>query len=73
MYLGGAIYNKTDFTKTFTGDRSGMVEKVILTKLANKEIINAVVYNDTWRHLMEEQDFQRMFNEKNWIINDAKH
>lgn len=50
-----------------------MVEKVILTKLANKEIINAVVYNDTWRHLMEEQDFQRMFNEKNWIINDAKH
>lgn len=73
MYLGGAIYNKTDFTKIFTGDRSGMVEKVILTKLANKEIINAVVYNDTWRHLMEEQDFQRMFNEKNWIINDAKH
>lgn len=71
MYLGGAIYNKNDFIKTFDGDRSGMVEKVILPKLQNKEIINSVVYNGAWRHLMEEQDYQRMYNEKKWIVNES--
>lgn len=27
MYLGGAIYNKSDFLENFDGDFSGMVEK----------------------------------------------
>lgn len=67
MYLGGAIYNKTDFEKNFNGDYSGMVEKVLISKLNKKEIINAIIYNKEWRHLMNEEDYQLVANEKNWL------
>lgn len=67
MYLGGAIYHKADFVNNFNGDFSGMVEKVITQKLNKGEIVNAIVYNGKWRHLMNEEDYQIVTNEKNWL------
>lgn len=67
MYLGGAIYQKADFVDNFDGDFSGMVEKIITQKQAKGEIVNAVVYNGKWRHLMNEEDYQLVANEKNWL------
>ena len=65
MYLGGAIYNKSDFLENFDGDFSGMVEKVIAQKLKKQEYVNAVIYNREWRHLMNECDYQIVANESN--------
>ena len=67
MFLGGAIYNKKDFTTNFNGDRSGMVEKVVQQKLDQYQQVNTVLYEDTWRHLMNEKDYHILCNEKNWI------
>lgn len=67
MYLGGAIYNKSDFLENFDGDFSGMVEKVIAQKLKKQEYVNAVIYNREWRHLMNECDYQIVANESNWL------
>ena len=67
MYLGGAIYNKSDFLNNFDGDLSGMVEKVIEQKIAKNEIINAIIYSKEWRHLMNESDYKTVLNEKNWL------
>lgn len=67
MFLGGAIYNKCDFIQTFNNDRSGMVEKVVQQKLEKHESLNAIVYTDEWRHLMDEQDYLVLLNEYKWI------
>lgn len=67
MYLGGAIYNKFDFLNDFDNDFSGMVEKVITKKLDKKECVNAIIYKGKWRHLMNEEDYQLVANEKNWL------
>ena len=67
MYLGGAVYKKSDFLDNFDGDCSGMVEKMILQKLAKGESVSAVVYNRQWRHFMNESDLQLVANETNWL------
>ena len=67
MYLGGAIYNKSDFLDNFAGNLSGMVEKMLLQKFAKAESVKAVVYDREWRHFMNESDLQVAANEKNWL------
>ena len=68
MYLGGAIYNKSDFLNNFDNDCSGMVEKVILQKFSKGENVKAVVYSSDWRHFMNQTDLQIATNEKNWLV-----
>lgn len=67
MYLGAAIYNKADFLNNYDGNRDGMVEKMVSQKLNNGEPIGCVIYNESWRHLMNEEDYQLLVNEKCWL------
>ena len=67
MYLGGAIYNKSDFLDNFEGDYSGMVEKMLAQKLSKFERVKAIVYNREWRHLMNNSDLKVLQSEKNWL------
>lgn len=67
MYLGGAIYNKSDFLDNFEGDYSGMVEKMLAQKLSKFERVKAIVYNREWRHLMNNSDLNVLQSEKNWL------
>jgi molybdenum cofactor biosynthesis enzyme MoaA/dTDP-glucose pyrophosphorylase len=65
-FLGVAYYKKQDFITQFSGDSSGMVEKLIQQLLDVDVKTLAYQYRGDWRHIETENDYLLIKEETEW-------